>query len=316
SQVLIEAKILESTRSFSRALGIQWGFTPPGSRVAIQGVNAVGTADSGRTLMTNFPATSPTSGLGLVIGRIADGSNLDIQLSAAEQRGDVYVISDPSIVTSNGMSAKIRSGTKLLINAAGNINIGTEGSAASGGSGGAGLQEVETGVELNVTPQISQNHYVKLTISAITSQPDFSRAVQGIPTIIDNTAQTTVLVRDGETTVIGGLSKFSENIQDKRVPGFSRLPIMGNLFRSKDKRLENTELMVFVKPSIVKGDSLAPAQVRVHEVEERRQMMQLEPLVNPKKAKAKTVSENRRASRGNKYIQHRPPADQEVKKEK
>ncbi|MBI4126911.1 MAG: secretin and TonB N-terminal domain-containing protein, partial [Deltaproteobacteria bacterium] len=221
AQVLIEAKILEATRSFSRSLGIQWGVNKTTGDVRVQGVEGVGLADSDRTLNVDLPATSPSSGLTLLLGQFS-GTNIDVQLTAAEDRGDVYVISDPNIVTSNGMPAKIRSGTTLLINASGNINIGAEGGGAT--SGGAGLQQIETGIELKVTPYISIDHFVKMDIEATTSTPDFTRAIEGIPVITDNEAKTTVLVKDGETTIIGGLSRLSNNVSETRVPGFSRIP--------------------------------------------------------------------------------------------
>lgn len=285
AQVLIEAKILEVTRSFSRSLGVQWGAArTAGQRVQVEGLDAVGAQDTGMISNQKLPATAPTSGVGILIGSIARGFDLDIQLSAAESRGDAYVVSDPSIVTSNGMAARIRSGTTLLINANGDVNIGSSsGSSTSTGGGSSGVQEIETGVELNVTPQISVNDYVKLSIETVTSTPDFSRAIDGIPVILDNTANTTVLVKDGETTVIGGLTRFADSLQENRVPGLSRVPLFGNLFKSKDKVKENSELMVFIKPSIVKSDGMAPVQVREHEVQLRQESMYIKPMTDPVK---------------------------------
>ncbi|OGQ23394.1 MAG: hypothetical protein A3I05_05525 [Deltaproteobacteria bacterium RIFCSPLOWO2_02_FULL_44_10] len=308
AQVLIESKILEVTRTFSRALGIQWGVTKPGSRVDLRGLEDVGAAQSDRNLNVDLPAASPSGGVGLILGRLAGGTQIDLQISAAEARGDAYVISDPSIVTSNGMLAEIRSGTTLLINAQGDINIGSASSTSAAG-GGSGLQQIETGVQLNVTPQISRNDYVKLTIEAVTSQPDFTRAVQGLPSIIDNTAKTTVLVKDGETTVIGGLTRFSESDQKNEVPGFARIPLIGNLFRSKSRRKENTELMVLVKPTIVTNDGTLPVQMRVRSIEKRRDAMYLEPLSDPLRDEEKKMKREMRKNvkSGNKYTKMRPP---------
>jgi type IV pilus assembly protein PilQ len=314
TQVLIESKILEATRAFGRALGIQWGVTrgAAGDRVTVAGFTSSASQSStggtatggssqlnGRDVNVNLPANSPTSGL--LLGALLGGTNIDVQLLAAEQRGDAYIISDPSIVTSNGNRAKIRSGATLLIQSSGDINIGS--GSGSGTSGGAGLQEIETGIELTVTPQITMGDYVKLDIKAETSQPDFSRAVQGIPVIIDNTATTEVLVKNGETTVIGGLSRFSDSTNKKRVPLMHRIPIIGNLFKSKDRRLENGELMVFIKPTIIRQEGIRPAQARVRDVERRQESMYLAPMSDPQQEAQKKIRKTKRASgsKRNKY---------------
>jgi type IV pilus assembly protein PilQ len=307
AQVLIESKILEATRSFSRSIGIQWGINrgADGSRIRVGGVSAVGQADSGRNLNVNLAPESPTSGL--LIGSLFKGTNIDVQILAAEQRGDAYVISDPSIVTSNGKSANIRSGATLLIQGAGTVNIGTgtgTGTGTTSTLAGSGLQEIETGVELTVTPQIMLDDYVRLEIEAVTSNPDFARAVQGIPIIVDNTATTTVLVKDGETTVIGGLTRFADSLNKRRVPYLSRIPLLGNLFKSKDRVAENTELMVFIKPTVIRVEGIEPAQVRIRELAERKEAMYLKPMLDPQKDIQKKVRKASRAKRrkGNKYV--------------
>lgn len=311
AQVLIESKILEATRTFSRNLGIQWGVNRgnDGWDFRFGGVSAVGQADSGRNLNVNLPSSTPTSGL--LIGSFFKQTNLDIQITAAEQRGDVYVISDPSIVTSNGRPANIRSGATLLVQGSSTVNIGTTsptGAASTGTSTGSGLQEIETGIELKVTPQITINDFVKMDIEATTSTPDFSRAVQGVPIILDNIAKTTVLVKDGETTVIGGLSRFSDNLTKKDVPYLSKIPLLGNVFKSKAASKENSELMVFIKPNIVRADGTGePAQVRVRDMEERKQAMYLNPVIDPQKDAKKEIkkAERLREQKGNKYMQMR-----------
>lgn len=307
AQVLIEAKILEATRRFTQELGIQWGINrgADGSSLRVAGITAVGLSDSGRPLNVNLPtASTPTSGL--FIGSLFKGTNLDVQLLAAERRGDIYVISDPSIVTSNGKSANIRSGATLLIQGTGSVNIGTSaGTTASTGS--SGLEEKKTGVELTVTPQITIHDYVKMDIQATTSTPDYTRQVQGIPTILDNTATTTVLVKDGETTVIGGLSRYSDQFDKSRVPYLSQIPLMGNLFKSRRKEAENAELMVFIKPSIIRVEGQEPAQLRIREVEQRREQMYMQPLEQAKKPKEQQETEQAQQrsgtgkGKGNKY---------------
>lgn len=303
SQVLIESKILEATRQFSRALGIQWGASKTGGSWSLAGVEAVGTLDNGNNMNVNLQPDVVTPTSGLAIGSLFKGINLEAQLLAAEERGDVVVISDPSIVTSNGRPANIRSGAKFYVVGAGTVNIGGTGGTGGGTAAGTGLQEIKTGIELKVVPQITIHDFVKLDIEAITSTPDFTRAVQGIPMVLDNTARTVVLVKDGETTVIGGLSRFSNTLTKKRVPYLAKVPLFGNLFKSKERQAENSELLVFIKPTVIRVEGQIPAQIRVREVEEQREEMYLEPMPDIKKDKEKIGEERAaaRSRRGNKY---------------
>lgn len=305
AQVLIEAKILEATRNFARALGIQWGANKATGTVQFGGLTAVGQADSGNNLNVNLQNTTTPLG-GLLLSSVFKGVNLEAQLLAAETRGDAYIISDPSIVTSNGKAANIRSGSTLLIQST-STSTGTTGGTTTGTTGtttSSGVEQIETGVELKVTPQITIQDYVKLDIEAVTSTPDFTRTVNGVPIIVDNKAKTTVLVKDGETTVIGGLSRFTDSLNKRSVPYLSKIPILGNLFKSKERIAGNTELMVFIRPTIIRTEGAEPAQMRVREVEERREAMYLEPILTPGMDQKKIAKERKAAQerRGNKYV--------------
>lgn len=249
-QVRIEARIVDATRSFSRSLGIRWGISGQGSNVQVSGTADVGTnTDTGNPLNVNLGVTNPTSGIGLIIGQIAGAVDLETQLTAAEQKGDVHILSKPAVTTLNNMPAKIRSGTKIYVKSTSSINVGTSGGQSAAGDT-SGLQEIDTGIELTVTPQISIDRYVKMKIDAVESTPDFSRTVDGIPAVIDNTASTTVLVRDGETAVIGGLYRVRESKEKRGVPGLQSIPVMGLLFQSRTRTKEDTELMIFITPKI------------------------------------------------------------------
>jgi type IV pilus assembly protein PilQ len=306
AQVLIEAKIVEATRDFSRNLGIQWGVKSTGT-VDLQGVSSVGTADSGNTLMTNLPmpttssVTSPTSGVGLLIGTFANATSIDVQITAAEQKGDLDIISEPTIVTSNGVSANIRSGETIYVKTTGDISIGGTGSSSSSTTGGSsGLQEVETGIELTVTPQISADGFIKLSIETKTSQLDFTRTVDGIPVIIDSNATTAVVVRDGETTIIGGMAKLTGSKTRRNVPLFSKIPLLGNLFKSRAKYRQNKELMIFIKPTIITSSALVQQNVKYEKVEGLREELVIEDE-KPKEAKKfKKISDKSKAR--NKYL--------------
>jgi type IV pilus assembly protein PilQ len=149
------------------------------------------------------------------------------------------------------MPAKIRSGTKIYVKSTSTISLGTPAGTQAGGEG-AGLQQIDTGIELTVTPQITVDNTIKLRIDASQSEADFSRTVDGIPAVVDSTASTTVLLEDGSTTVIGGLYRVRSSKQKRGVPGFQRLPLVGNLFKHQAKTKTDTELMIFITPTIVR----------------------------------------------------------------
>ncbi len=255
-QVLIEAKIMEVSNDFIRSLGIQWGVTKTGGNINVAGLQAVGTADSGRDLILNAPAsgasrTAPTSGIGLILGSFK-GILTDIQISAAEQKGDVNILSRPSVATVNNYPATIRSGEKFYVKTTGNFNVGGTASATQ-----TNLQEISTGIELKVTPQISLNDNIKLDINAIQSEADFTRAIEGVPAVMDNSATTTVMLRNGETTIIGGLFKVRDAKAVNGIPGLMRVPVLGNLFKSTTKTKNRTELLIFITPRIIENEVLS-----------------------------------------------------------
>lgn len=251
-QVLIEARILEATDDFIRNLGIQWGVTKSTGGVKIGGLESIGTADSDRTLQLDTPSTNPLAGASLALGSFA-GTLTDVQLSMAEEQGNVNIISRPSIVTLNNQPAKIHSGVKFFVKTSGDVTIGGSGTGTSASSG-SNLQQIDAGITMTVTPQITIDNHVNLKVDVTESKPDFTRAVDGIPSIIDNNAATTVLLRDGETTVIGGLFQLQKTKSKKGIPGLMRIPLFGSLFRSSSKGKNKSELLIFIKPTIVSGN--------------------------------------------------------------
>lgn len=251
-QVLIEARILEASVEFIRSLGIQWGANGSKGPVSVSGLTTVGTAPSGRGLILATPATglnsaAALSGVGLVFG----GNQADMQITAAEERGDINILSRPSIVTMNNQPASIHSGVSFRVKTAGNVTIGSGSTGAS--TTASNLEEIQAGITLSVTPQITEDGRVHLTVDVTESQPDFSRQVDGIPAIIENTATTTVFLKDGEVTVIGGLYQTKDTRSQKGIPGLHRVPLLGALFGSKSKGKTKSELLIFIRPTVVKN---------------------------------------------------------------
>jgi type IV pilus assembly protein PilQ len=253
AQVVIEARIVEASSSFARQLGVQWGMTYTSGRDSLTGSQLLSTSSGERNFAVNLPATNPTSGLGLVIGNLSDNLFLDLELSAAESRGDLKIVSRPRIATLNNKSATIHSGLTFRVKTSSTSDTGTTTTTTTTSTTSTtGLEEIKTGIDLTVTPQISDDGFILLNISANKSDPDYSHTVDGIPGITEKSASTYVLAKDGDTVVIGGLSKSIESTDDDSVPYLSNMPLLGALFKSSSKTRENEELLVFIMPRVVR----------------------------------------------------------------
>ncbi len=266
-QVLIEARIVETTREFERELGIQWGgllssttdFRFPhtigitGGRGAIStgalppppgppAATAPTTEDETGTFVVNLPAAvgqGAGGALGIVLGHVNNSALLAIQISALEDNGQARIISNPRVVTLDNQEAKIDSG----------FTIPFETTSAEG----TRTEFVDATINLTVTPHVTPDNFVIMQIRAARNQPDFSnRSAGGAPTIIRREATTNVLVRDGETTVIGGL--FQQDLTNalSGVPFLSKIPVLGWLFKNELRRDRKDELLIFITPRIIR----------------------------------------------------------------
>jgi type II secretory pathway component GspD/PulD (secretin) len=126
-----------------------------------------------------------------------------------------------------------------------------------------------------------------MVINVTESQPDFSKPVDGTPSIIDNTAATTVLLGNGETTVIGGLFQMNKSKSVRGVPGLQRIPLLGALFSSTRKQRTKKELMIFITPTIMdRGLATLP------EHEEQREQVQFLKREKPKRVDRNTQNDH------------------------
>lgn len=280
-QVVIEARIIEVQSNFARDLGVQWGAAggTVGSNAFTTGFGSsttspprtltpAGFIGSGGLFSTqpNYAVSLPAAGtvgtlgaMGFTFGKLTgDPLLLDLRISAGERNGHLKIVSQPKVTTLNNTAATIHSGlnfqvrTPLLLQGG---QVGTVGQVAqTGGQGGLGLgfQLITTGIDLIVTPQISADDFIHLNIVASKSEADFARSVDGIPGVSEKRASTAVLVKDGETTVIGGLYRSTASDTENSIPYLSQIPILGWLFKSHSKTADNEELLVFITPHIVK----------------------------------------------------------------
>lgn len=261
-QVLIESKIVEASEDFARSVGIQWGVSRVNHSTNFGGVNSVGLDDQGRPLMVNNPSNPILSGASLVLGNFK-GTFTDIQISAGEQNGLLNILSRPSVVTLNNQAATINSGVKFYVKSPGNVSIGGATSGATAAT--SNLQEIRAGITMTVTPQITIDDRVNLVINVTESQPNFGQMVDGTPSINDNSASTTVLLNDGETTVIGGLFQLRKSRSSNGVPGLNRIPFFGALFGNRSKNRNKRELIIFITPSIVRSVPQLPTYPEAYE---------------------------------------------------
>ena len=249
-QVEIEARIVQVNKNFQRTLGVQWGFNgrvdpalgnTTGLAFPNSGTLSGGTGNTTGGLPTavNLPVPGAPSAVGLMLGSINGAFNLDVALSALETTGNGRVLSTPRVSTQNNVEAEIKQGTQIPIQTVANNTVT--------------VQFKDAALILKVTPQITASNTVIMKIALENGQADFTKAVNGIPPINTQSANTSVQVNDGQTTVIGGIYLSTEQYQTDRTPGLGKIPILNWLFK-RDNALDNsTELLIFITPRIIKS---------------------------------------------------------------
>jgi type IV pilus assembly protein PilQ len=262
-QILLETQIVEGQRSILRDLGFQWSFNVRqgpefGNATGLNFPNSV--AVTGDDLLggnaVSFPAAIADTG-GSAINLLldsADGSkSLGARLSAVEQEGRARVISRPQIATVNNKQAVIKSVETVRVRTpdAGTSVATGEGSSADGG-GGSAFEEIEVGIELTVTPNASPDFYVLLDLDA-NSSTFGDREVDGIPSTVERTATSTILVQSGQTFALGGVYRIEDNDSVTGVPWLKDIPFFGAAFRSTSIDKGDEELIFFITPHIVEG---------------------------------------------------------------
>ncbi len=261
SQVQIEARIVQARSTFVRELGIQWGARWKGSiggkQVELGGGTSVGTG-TGEGVSTvgqvgvrdgsafpynvNLPAAvGAGSGgvMGIFVGSATDSLNLDVQLSALESDGKLKIVSHPKVITSDNKPAKISQGKQIPYQTV--------------SQNGTQTQFADAFLGLEVTPQVTKDGNVRLKIKATKDSADFEATTLAGPTIDKREAITEVIIKDGETAVIGGIYESTDNWADDGVPYLRRIPLLRWLFNKEYKKQEKAELLVFITPVVLKN---------------------------------------------------------------
>ncbi|TXD37091.1 type IV pilus secretin PilQ [Lujinxingia vulgaris] len=258
-QVLIEARIVETSDTFSRQIGVQWGGdigfsqgtgNPTGlifpnvlglAGGATDGQTPVAGTSSNPNFAVNLPApvgTGAGGAIGLTMGSVGGAVNLNLRLSALEEAGHAKIVSAPRILTMDNKEASISQGTSIPISVV----------------GAAGVQTVfvDATLELTVTPHVTPDGNIRLSIDATKNEPDFQNTgARGDPTIIQRQATTELLIPDGDTTVIGGIYTRNAGHSVSAVPFLHRIPILGFFFKTQSESERRSELLIFITPRIV-----------------------------------------------------------------
>lgn len=257
-QVQIEARIVQADTVYARGLGIQWGFqagnrtptdffalsnlTGPFSQIA-----GTGSSTIDRNFLVNLPAQvgglPAVPSIGWTFGKLGGDFALDMRLSAGELLGLSKVIAAPKITTLDKREAKISQGESIPFQ-----TTSLQGTQTT---------FVDANLELNVTPQITsrdpkeESKRILMRVRA-TRNAVGARSNPAGPSIDRREATTQVIVRDGETMVIGGVFVDTQGNNVQGVPYLSRMPVLGWLFKNKSETVSKQELLIFLTPSIIK----------------------------------------------------------------
>jgi len=258
-QVLIEARIIEANLTFQQELGVDWGFM-----ASIGKGNKAGNIGGGLSGVSSSLSTPPTP-LNTVVGlpALAQGGiagigvasvleflftsgdkfglkQLDISISAHENKGNVKIISSPKIATLDNKEATVEQGLRIPI-----PKIDPQ-------SGQISIEYVEANLRLTVTPHVTNDGKIRMTIKAKKDAADFTRTVNNVPSIDKKEANTEVLVNDNGIVVIAGVYSIEKDLGAEGVPLFNKIPLFGWLFKREAKQDIRKDLLIFISPKILK----------------------------------------------------------------
>ena len=258
AQVLVEAIIVEVIADKSNELGVTWAVEGTGSNTPIavtnfpgsmNGVVQLGAAAAGGGGTTD-PSGLIDAGITIGVGRLSDsGVSFAAILSALEGNADTNIISTPSIVTTDNEEATLNVGQEVPFVTGSYSNTGNAGGAVNPFQT---IQRQQIGVKLAITPQINEGNSMVLDISQ-----EISSLAQSAGEAVDlitnqRIVETTVIVEDGEILVLGGLLEDVLRESNQSVPVLGNIPLLGNLFRSRKTEKVKTNLMIFIRPTILR----------------------------------------------------------------
>jgi len=233
-QVMIEARIVEASSTFARDIGVKWNFSYTDGSASVANINNATGSMGGVTSLVLPTATTGGIATGVSFGKLLSNLQLDMRLSAAASIGQIKIISTPKVMTVNNRAAKISQGQMIPYQ-------------NTSSTDGAKTEFIEAALSLEVTPHITSDGSVSMKIKASNN----TAGVGSPPPINKKEATTELVVKNGETTVIGGIYVDSETEGDTGVPYLSDIPLLGNLFKSNSKNKTKNEMLIFITPKIM-----------------------------------------------------------------
>jgi type IV pilus assembly protein PilQ len=265
-QVQIEARVVEANKDWQRQFGVKWPQVNSGAASITGGTGSTGTPWVGSQAPFwngiqgfNRPASGQSAAVAwspgeagvtsiaapageLWLSFLSNRLSINAVLQALETDGTVKIVSSPKVVTQNNKKATILSGEK--------IPYPTQQGGAQGGA--ITVAFVDANLQLDVTPQITNEGTIIMDIKLEKAEADFSRTVNGTPTILRKALETQMLVRDGGTAVLGGVYITNHTTGRAGVPFLSKIPLLGFLFRRDTKSESNSELLIFITPRVLR----------------------------------------------------------------
>ena len=271
-QVLIEARVVQAQTTFARSLGVQWGgsYNQTGGgnwawgltgnnpfAAAGWGFSPGGTSSTGASIpatnlsmpsnfVVNFPASTANTnvgGMGISFGKLTGNLvNLDLRLQLGETDGQTKVIARPKLATLDNTKAHIKQGE--LIPYETTSQAGTQ------------VQFIDAVLLLEVTPHVTPDGAIKMIVKITRdARGSFRTQINQVPSVDKREAATEVLVKDGETIVIGGIYESENNENTQGIPWLMKVPVLGWLFKNQDTLNIRRELLIFITPTILQGKS-------------------------------------------------------------
>ena len=265
-QISIEAKIVEAQDDFVRNLGVQWGAVSynsvGGYSSALMAGTNTGSGSTSRNLTWAYPTDIPFRNIdgtviqsaalnypstvtGPTFGLILGGANavIEAQIQALETNNTGKIISSPKITTMDNVKATIKQGQEIPY-----ITIDKDGNRS--------ITFKEAVLKLEVKPKITPDGTISMEIKATNDAADYAQGalLGGNPPINKNEVESKIVVQDGDTIVIGGILKTSDQRNESGVPWFMKIPILGWLFKTESITKQRKQLMVFITPRIIAKD--------------------------------------------------------------
>jgi len=259
-QVLIEARIVEADTNFARDLGVQWGGdfsttqggyqfgtqtgpSSPTGPTGLTGATGIGPGSSTTGFLVNLPASGQAGSLGslgFTLGKLAGTPfSLDLRLSAGENQGVSKTISAPKVMVLDNQKAKIQQGTSIPFQ-----------SGATSSSGPTTIF-VDATLTLEVIPHVTPDGSISMDLRVADDQPDYIHNTIAGPPIRKKEAKTMIMIKDGDTIVLGGIYIATDSDSMNGLPWLNKIPFFGWMFKQKSHSTTNTELLVFLTPKIV-----------------------------------------------------------------